>query len=266
MNSARLLSNNRSVLRWISISVGLAGLALVLLSVWASATLGSVGAALAYLGGERILVDAYSKSFGTIGLGAERTITFVITNATDRPVKLVGAMTSCTCLRAVELPITVSPKGGSRAVRFIYRGAQKPVQVLEKLRIFTDHPLHRWVDVTVKGSVASPTVLRSRLAIPVIDTLANLQREVLRQRCRPRCKSDCICRRTNGSLARRRHERQSGHALPDKRVGSAHHLLWTVANSAITDDWANCAGEDVDVLESLRASRAQSTTEAFTFT
>jgi hypothetical protein len=151
-----------STIRWIVLTGSLTGFCLVALSIWAWAKFGSVTAALAYFGGHRILAEAYSKSFGTIEPGFERTVSFEITNTTERPVNVVGVTSSCTCLRAVDLPILLAPRGGKQSIRFRYRAGLKPRQVLEKLRIFTDHPSHRWLDVTITGVVAGQGASSSR--------------------------------------------------------------------------------------------------------
>lgn len=93
------------------------GTAVVLIGITAAATAlyGSPDAALARLRGESLTTDPY-LDLGTGKPGDLLEGAATIRNVTDRPIRLVGGTSDCSCTVLPDLPATVEP-GGSVAVR-----------------------------------------------------------------------------------------------------------------------------------------------------
>lgn len=124
------------------------GLALV--AAWGFWQFGSFSAGLARLRGDRLLVDAYSKSFGSLEAGRVGTVEFNLLNTTWRPVTVLGARSSCTCAATDDLPMVV-PSGGRRSIRILVRRDRKPGRVSEQVSLFTDEPSQPELVIRVEG-------------------------------------------------------------------------------------------------------------------
>jgi hypothetical protein len=115
---------------------------------------GSVASALAYLGGDRLLVDARSKSFGPVERGRTASVVFRFANASKSPITLMGVSSSCACAFAEGLPGTIGP-GAERRVKVAIQTQNKVGRVTEKLRFYSDRPGQSEIDVTVAGYVVN---------------------------------------------------------------------------------------------------------------
>jgi Protein of unknown function (DUF1573) len=138
---------------WTITTLVLASVGLLCLLAIAVRSFGGLVPALSYLRGDRLILDAHSKSFGTIDGGQRQTVTFKLTNMTDRPIRLLGAMSSCTCVAADQLPTTAIARGATYDIHFSYRAKQRGAEVAESVRVFTDHPIYERVDLIIKGRV-----------------------------------------------------------------------------------------------------------------
>src|SRR5579875_2090125 len=121
--------------------------------LWAWATFGTSSSALAYLSGRRLLVDAPSRSVGTLVEGQTRRIQFVIMNYTDHPIELVGAGSSCTCTMAEDLPLTI-PVSGRRPITVAVKAGTKQGKFSESVAVFTDDRNHPSMYLKIKGYVS----------------------------------------------------------------------------------------------------------------
>lgn len=84
------------------------GLAASALLAWIQ--FGSIASALGYLRGERLVPDAYKKSFGEVQSGQTPHITFYLTNYSNRPISIIGCKVSCDCTWTTSLPMEVLPR------------------------------------------------------------------------------------------------------------------------------------------------------------
>jgi hypothetical protein len=142
---------NARPLTWLAKVVICTNIGLALVAAWGSWHFGSVSAALARLRGDRLLVDAYSKSFGSVVAGRLETVEFSLWNTASRPVTVLGARSSCTCAAADDLPMVV-PSGGRRSIRIIVGRNPQPGAVSEHVTLFTDEPSQPQLALRVEGA------------------------------------------------------------------------------------------------------------------
>jgi len=98
---------------------------------------GSVAATLAYLGGERLLVDDLSKSVSGVKAGSPVVVRYTLTNLTGHPVTLVGKMASCSCTNIEGLPLTLA-MSETRAVSATITLSKDKPDLSGTIRLFTD--------------------------------------------------------------------------------------------------------------------------------
>ncbi len=112
------LVNSQRPLRWLAKVVICASIGLALIAAWGFWQFGSVSAGLARLRGDQLLLDAYSKSFGSLEGGRVGTVEFNLLNKASRPVTVLGARSRCTCAAVRDLPMVV-PSGQRRAITIV---------------------------------------------------------------------------------------------------------------------------------------------------
>jgi Protein of unknown function (DUF1573) len=132
---ARYISSH--LRRSVAATVVLATLGLGSLALVGTYRFGSLASALAYLRGDRLIPDAYSKAFGVVDKGERPTVEFSIANSMERPVKILGANVSCTCLVTSGLPIVV-PAYGRAALRVSARSKGRTGSYSQRLEVVTD--------------------------------------------------------------------------------------------------------------------------------
>jgi hypothetical protein len=140
-------------LSWASTTLVSLNVGAVALLAWALIAFGSISSAWAYLRGDRLLVDGYSKSFGVVQEGASPTVSFQITNCYDQPVAIMGVKTTCGFAIVSDLPMMV-PGHATRSVRVIVYTSQKRGDVSEPLRLLTNAPGRVKIDLRVGGRVS----------------------------------------------------------------------------------------------------------------
>jgi hypothetical protein len=119
---------------------------------WGYARFGSPVAALAYLGGNRILVSPGTHVF--FGKDDEECrVTLTFQNATGKTVRIVGATATCACVAAEGVP-TELPPGLSREIHAVFRISSKRSGVWQRLSFITDSPEVPYVAVRLCGRVA----------------------------------------------------------------------------------------------------------------
>jgi hypothetical protein len=125
--------------------------------VWAVAVFlfGSTSAALAFLDGERLLLDSQSKSFGTVDPGTEQIITYTLMNRTGHSVTLIGSRTSCGCTVAADLPLTI-PDSSAHKVRISVNTTRLAGKFSASVRLFADDPKHSEIELKVQGWIRTP--------------------------------------------------------------------------------------------------------------
>jgi Protein of unknown function (DUF1573) len=98
---------------------------------------GSVSSALAYMRGEPLVPDAYTKSFGTVTKSERPSVEFWLRNYSKEAIKVIGSYASCTCLITTDLPFVVPP-GGRAILRVNARARARLGPYSERLRVLTD--------------------------------------------------------------------------------------------------------------------------------
>jgi len=88
--------------------------AAVLLGAAGSWVYGSPTAALARLRGDTMIADPGYLDFGTLPAGELHEALLTVSNWSDRPVRLIGGTSDCTCTTLSDMPVTIPP--GGRAV------------------------------------------------------------------------------------------------------------------------------------------------------
>jgi hypothetical protein len=122
---------------WLGMTLILVSIGSVSLPLAAIHRFGSLPSAVGYLRGERLIPDAYTKSFGRVSKSNEPIVDFSLNNFTSEPVRILGGNSSCTCLLATDLPVDVPP-GGRATLRVRARSKSRSGTYSERLRLVTD--------------------------------------------------------------------------------------------------------------------------------
>lgn len=141
---------------WLVMTLTLSIVALAVLAVWAVFQFGSIGNALSYSAGQRLIPDSTTRSFGNLWRGGEsRTVIFRLTNFARRPITLVGARSQCTCAAvSTSLPLTIPPsEARPLAVRV---RPTNPGTRRETIRVYTDDPSQPELPLQVVGQIREP--------------------------------------------------------------------------------------------------------------
>jgi hypothetical protein len=116
-----------------------AAVVLVLLGAAGSWVYGSPGAALARLRGDPLTVNPDYLELGAIPVGESRDAALTVCNWSDRPVRLIGGTSDCTCTTLSDLPVTIAP--GERTTVAIHLVAPPGAGLLTRMVMLrTDHP------------------------------------------------------------------------------------------------------------------------------
>lgn len=113
--------------------LGLVGVVLL-----ARAEFGSVRSALSYLRGARLIPRHYSEQAGTVARGEEPVLEFDLKNWSGKPITVLGAKSTCTCLSLGEFPIRVLPQETKNLKFRLRTKKRKPGPVSAVARLFTD--------------------------------------------------------------------------------------------------------------------------------
>lgn len=138
---------------WLGVALPLTSVVLAGLATWGARQFGSVGGALAFLNGDRLIPDAYAKSFGIGEVGSSPRVVFNLANKSARPIKVVGARSSCTCMALDGLPATVEA-GSSLELRVDVQPADKPRRVAGTVIVYSDCEEQPYVSLSVSGQFA----------------------------------------------------------------------------------------------------------------
>ncbi len=149
---------NKSSLSWMSMTIIFANMGLAVLAAWACLQFGSLRTAAVYLAGDRLLADARSKTFGMAVRGQDPTVKFELYNRTSKPIAIIGASSSCTCVVAEDLPMTITTSGKG-ALKVKIRTASKSGRIMESLKVYTDYADQPVIELKVIGRVSEGTQL-----------------------------------------------------------------------------------------------------------
>jgi hypothetical protein len=111
---------------------------------------GSIGSAIAYVRGDRLLPNVYTRSFGVAPSGRELSTEFKLTNWAGSPIRILGARSSCTCVLAAGLPATVQPRK-TYVLKLRIRNRRKKGHVSEHVHLLLDDPQGKSLVLKVEG-------------------------------------------------------------------------------------------------------------------
>lgn len=147
-------SNASTKIRSILLHMVFIALGLGAVAGWGLVHFGSIPAVLAHLGGNALIADAYTKSFGSVTAGSDQEIRFLIKNCTNKSATIIGGRSSCTCLVAEDLPLTIAP-GGESPVRIKISTSKGAGDIAERITLYTNagNQEHSFIVLNVVGYV-----------------------------------------------------------------------------------------------------------------
>jgi Methylamine utilisation protein MauE len=116
---------------------------------------GSADAALAHLRGERVSVRPAFVDIGSGVPGQTFEATVELVNRTDRPVRIIGGTSDCSCVTTDELPLTLGP-GEARGVTVRVKLSSDLGIFNRKAFFWTDHDQARAVLFDLTGRIDPP--------------------------------------------------------------------------------------------------------------
>jgi hypothetical protein len=149
----RLRLGPRKWLVWTGFTFLLVVFSLVALAISARAEFGSIPSALSYLRGARLVPLRYSAHAGIVARGEERILEFKLRNWSDKPIVILGAKSTCTCVSIGDFPICVPPGGTDKLAVRLRTKKRKPGPVSERVRIYTDEERSGGLVLGVTGAV-----------------------------------------------------------------------------------------------------------------
>lgn len=138
---------------WTCFTFSLVVLGLVGLALLARVEFGSIPSALSYLRGARLIPLCYSVQAGPVARGEERTLEFKLRNWSDKPIVILGAKSSCTCVSLGDFPVQVPPGGTNNLGVRLRTNKRKPGPISERVRIYTDEEGSGGLALAVTGVV-----------------------------------------------------------------------------------------------------------------
>lgn len=109
-------------MKWIG-GVLLLTVVMVLLAFW---RFPSLEASIAWIRGESVSLSPARLDLGSANLGEVKTSEITVINWTERPIRLIGGTTDCSCALISKLPVTIPPLGRSKvsvSIRFSATGS-----------------------------------------------------------------------------------------------------------------------------------------------
>jgi len=129
--------SHKRTMQWLAITVILVILGFASLIMVGIFWFGSIASALAYLRGDGLIPDAYTKSFGTATLNERPSVEFLLSNYTKQPIKVLGSNSTCTCLVTSNLPLIIPPNGKA-ILKVNARSKSRSRPYSERVRVLTD--------------------------------------------------------------------------------------------------------------------------------
>lgn len=142
----------RRTMSWMTLTVIISNIGLLSVAAIALYFFGSFRSALAYLSGDRLIADAYTRSVGIVSDGGQHAVFFKLTNISNQAVKILGAESSCTCVVADQLPVALPPHGVFQ-LRIGIRPKPRPGRIAERVSLITDREGQQRLDLKISGRV-----------------------------------------------------------------------------------------------------------------
>jgi Protein of unknown function (DUF1573) len=147
MRLVAALRAQKSSLKWLAATLLAASIGLGCLAASGVYLFGSVRNALGYVNGQRLF--AQPEGLVSTVSGQAREFSVIVSNLGKRPVRIVGAQSSCSCLIPLGPPADV-PANGRCTVKVRFRPKQKQVgRFTQSIGLFTDDPNQRRLGVLV---------------------------------------------------------------------------------------------------------------------
>jgi hypothetical protein len=143
----------RRWLIWTCLTSLLVVLGLAALALRARAEFGSIPSAVSYLRGARLIPLRYSVQAGSVAQGEDRMLEFKLRNWSSKPVMILGAKSSCTCVSLGDFPIRVLPGGTNNLAVRLRTKNKKPGPIYERVRVYTDEKRSDALVLAVTGVV-----------------------------------------------------------------------------------------------------------------
>ena len=137
----------------------------VALAGYGVARFGCVPFALAYLRGERLVVDDASRQLGPVAVGEKRQIRYKLTNLSSTEVRVLGSNSPCACTVVNSMPDSF-PAGSSRdvGIEFSPIPEQPRGDYVGVIRLFTDSDVNAQLELKFVGRIISPSTMAANEA------------------------------------------------------------------------------------------------------
>jgi hypothetical protein len=141
---------------WTSMTFLLVMMGLIPLLIWFFLYPDSYNNALGYFTNSPLIADSYTRSFGNVASDRDVDVTFLLTNRSAVPIKLLGYNTSCTCVNINAIP-TIIPASRSLPLKVSISTNVKFGTISQDIHLYTDHPERPQIVLTVSGSISETT-------------------------------------------------------------------------------------------------------------
>jgi hypothetical protein len=153
---ARTADGSRTVWMQQLVKIGAgAGVLLALASCAFLLAFANPAEALAWFRGEAITVDPAVSDVGKGEPGEERTFRVQLTNRTNRPIRLVGGTTTCSCIATRDLPLALA-EGETGAIEVSVRFVGSQGRFQHHFVLLTDDEKQPEVVARFSGQVIAP--------------------------------------------------------------------------------------------------------------
>jgi hypothetical protein len=133
--------------------LGGGGLLIAIALAWGHWEFGSLASTLAYLNGERLLVDPGTLSFGMAARGEERDLHLTIRNRTGKEVKVLGARSTCGCMVTAEkFPLSIGDRGQQELTIHVWLTGKDSV-FEKRVDFYTDDEANPVIPATIRGTI-----------------------------------------------------------------------------------------------------------------
>jgi hypothetical protein len=120
--------------------------------MWGAYRFGSLAAAISYVKGQPLAVDAKVKSFGTANCGERVSVSFLLTNQSSERIRILGCRMGCSCTTPDnKMPFTL--EAGAQSSFRISIVLDKPQFVNADLALYTSAPGQPELEVLVIGEI-----------------------------------------------------------------------------------------------------------------
>lgn len=140
-------------LSWITMTVLMAAVGVLLLAGVGIARYGSVSASLAAMRGRGIIADATTKSIGDVREGQYKYVKSKLNNITSGPVRIVGSQSSCSCTIAENALPMIIGAGSDEVLNISVHVPSQPTRFEQIVVLFTDKREQPYVRLRVTGNI-----------------------------------------------------------------------------------------------------------------